>query len=49
MMDKKDGLWLDMTDKSPYPKRKNGYTLIHKTDGEATKKEEEGQDTFTEA
>jgi len=28
MMNEHDSLWLDMTAKSPYPKRKNGYTLI---------------------
>ena len=26
-----DGLWLDMTAHSPYPKRKNGYQIISKT------------------
>lgn len=28
MMDKHDSLWLDMTPKTPWPKRKNGYRLI---------------------
>lgn len=28
MSDPKDSLWIDMTDKSPYPLRKNGFTLI---------------------
>lgn len=31
VMDKKtDSLWVDMTDKSPYPLRKNGFTIINK-------------------
>ena len=30
MLEPKDSLWLDMTDKSPYPMRKNGYTIINK-------------------
>jgi hypothetical protein len=30
MPEKRDGLWLDMTDKSPAPIRKNGYTIINK-------------------
>ena len=25
----RDSLWIDMTDKSPYPLRKNGYTLLN--------------------
>ena len=48
MMNGHDSLWLDMTDHSPYPKRKNGYSIIKKTDGEETKKELEKQDTFNE-
>ena len=48
MMNGHDSLWLDMTDHTPYPKRKNGYTIIKKTDGEETKKELEKQDTFNE-
>ena len=28
MSDPKDSLWIDMTDNSPYPLRKNGFTLI---------------------
>ena len=48
MMNTHDSLWLDMSDKSPYPKRKNGYSLIKKTDGEDTKKELDKQDTFNE-
>jgi hypothetical protein len=48
MMNGHDSLWLDMTDHSPYPKRKNGYVLIKKTDGDETKKELDKQDTFTE-
>lgn len=30
MLDHRDSLWLDMTDKTPYPMRKNGYTIINK-------------------
>lgn len=43
-----NSLWLDMTEHTPYPKRKNGFTLINKIDGEDTKKELEKQDTFNE-
>jgi len=32
MMNGHDSLWLDMTSKSPYPKRKNGYSLIKKAE-----------------
>ena len=39
MPEKRDGLWLDMTNKSPAPMRKNGYSLIKKTEREETKKE----------
>lgn len=31
MPDPKDSLWLDGTEKSPYPMRKNGFTLLDKT------------------
>ena len=34
MLGPHDSLWLDMTSKSPYPKRKNGFTLITKKDEE---------------
>jgi hypothetical protein len=47
-MDPKDSLWLDHTEHSPYPKRKNGYTLINKQDKEETKKELDNEDKFTE-
>ena len=30
MPDSKDSLWLDATEKTPYPMRKNGYTLLNK-------------------
>jgi len=30
MKEYKDSLWIDMTDKTPYPMRKNGFTLINK-------------------
>lgn len=45
-IDGHNSLWLDMTEKTPYPMRKNGYTLINKVDGTTTKKEEEGDDHF---
>ena len=45
--DPHDSLWLDMTDKSPYPMRKNGYTLISKMDGENSIKEDSKGDKFT--
>lgn len=48
MMDHKDSLWLDMTDHSPYPKRKNGYTLIKKIEeGKDAIKDIMNQDKFT--
>ena len=28
MPEKRDGLWLDLTNRSPYPMRKNGYEII---------------------
>lgn len=31
-----NSLWIDMTNKSPYPLRKNGYTVIEKVDNEQT-------------
>jgi hypothetical protein len=38
----RDSLWLDMTDGSPYPMRKNGFQLITKIDNEnQTKKIED--------
>jgi hypothetical protein len=46
MMDPKDSLWIDTTDHTPYKMRKNGYTLIHKQDGEDTKKELDKGDIF---
>jgi hypothetical protein len=48
MLNSKDSLWIDKTDKSPYPMRKNGYTIIHKKDGEETKKELAKADKFIE-
>ena len=47
MMDQHDSLWIDCTNKSPYPLRKNGYTLITKKDGEKATKILEGLDKFT--
>ena len=34
MLEHKDSLWIDTTDSSPYPLRKNGYTVINKGDKE---------------
>jgi hypothetical protein len=47
-LDLKDhnSLWLDMTEKSPYPMRKNGYTLINKREGDETRKEISKADIF---
>jgi len=30
MLESRDSLWLDKTDRSPYPMRKNGFTIIKK-------------------
>jgi hypothetical protein len=46
MMDPKDSLWIDTTAHSPYPMRKNGFQIIHKQDGDDTKKELEKGDIF---
>ena len=46
MLEPKDSLWIDMTDKSPYKMRKNGYTIINKKDGKASIKEQESDDKF---
>jgi len=46
MEGKRDGLWLDMTDGSPYPQRKNGYEIISKKKGEDSIKEEQKEDKF---
>lgn len=46
MLNQHDSLWLDMTDKTPYPKRKNGYTLINKKEGEDSIKEKQKEDKF---
>lgn len=43
-----NSLWLDMTTNSPYPMRKNGYTIIRKQDGDETKKEDAKSDLFIE-
>ena len=47
MCNNHDSLWIDSTNKSPYPLRKNGFTLIKKTDGEESKKILSKMDTFT--
>jgi hypothetical protein len=41
MLNSRDSLWLDMTDKSPYPMRKNGYSIINKKEKEAEEKKSE--------
>lgn len=48
MLEQRDSLWIDQTDGTKYPMRKNGYTLIRKEDGSETKKELEKQDMFIE-
>ena len=48
MCDTHDSLWIDMTSKSPYPLRKNGYTQITKKDGAKAKKILEDLDQFSE-
>jgi|TARA_R110000764_G_scaffold17132_2_gene47168 hypothetical protein len=46
MAGQRDGLWLDMTQGSPYPQRKNGYEIISKKKGEDSIKEEAKEDKF---
>ena len=50
MLEHKDSLWIDTTDSSPYPLRKNGYTVINKGDKEekGVKKKLETFDTDKE-
>ena len=48
MMNNHDSLWIDTTAGTPYPLRKNGYTIINKKDGEESKKMLDKMDTFTE-
>ena len=48
MLDTHDSLWIDMTKKSPYKMRKNGYTLINKQDGKDSLKAQEKEDKFNE-
>jgi hypothetical protein len=48
MLDPKDSLWIDMTDHSPYKMRKNGFTVINKTNGKETMKELDKEDHFSE-
>ena len=48
MLDPKDSLWIDMTDHSPYKMRKNGFTIINKTNGKETLKELDKEDQFSE-
>ena len=48
MMSDHDSLWIDTTSRTPYPLRKNGFTLINKKDGEESKKILDKMDTFTE-
>ena len=37
MNEKRDSLWIDMTDDTKYPMRKNGFELIEKVDNECAK------------
>lgn len=46
MLEPKDSLWLDTTDHTPYPKRKNGFEIISKIDGETSRKEKEKEDKY---
>ena len=46
MLEHRDSLWLDTTDKTPFPMRKNGFQIINKQDGEQTKKELEKEDKY---
>ena len=48
MMNNHDSLWIDTTAGTPYPLRKNGYTIINKKDGVESKKILDKMDTFTE-
>ena len=48
MMNDHDSLWIDTTSKTPYPLRKNGFTLINKTDGEESKRILDKLDKFEE-
>ena len=48
LLEKRDSLWIDMSNKTPYPMRKNGYTLIEKQDGEDTRKQKLKQDKYHE-
>jgi hypothetical protein len=43
-----DSLWIDTTSGSPYPLRKNGYTILKKKDGVEAKRILDNMDTFTE-
>ncbi len=47
MMNTHDCLMIDTTKDTPYPLRKNGYTLIKKQDGEHSKRILEKMDKFT--
>lgn len=47
MMDNHDSLWIDTTSGTKYPLRKNGFTLIKKTDGEQSRKILDDLDKFT--
>jgi hypothetical protein len=48
LLEKRDSLWIDMSNKTPYPMRKNGYTIIEKQDGEDTRKHKLKQDKYHE-
>ena len=42
----RDSLWVDTTDRSPYPLRKNGFELIEKVDGKDSEKKKLNDDSF---
>ena len=48
MLDKRDSLWIDQSDGSPAQMRKNGYTLIHRKDGEDSRKADLKRDKYLE-
>ena len=41
-----NSLWIDMTDRSPYPMRKNGFTIVTKVEGSKSKKETIADDSL---
>lgn len=49
MPDIHDSLWVDLTTRSPFPLRKNGFEIISKSEGSASKKKNATLDTFSTA